>query len=236
MAEEKIKDWATFRRRLLDYSSLDLKRRRQLIFRGQPDSRWGLLPTLDRVRSFETDRERDQYIVDLLEDFRREVVGLGGRSGRPHPAEGLELLARHHGLPSPLLDWTESPYVASFFAFQDSTSPPFKSVAVWALDLAKFAPGDDLGIDLIRDPDLIRFNRRALRQRGVFLWVETASAPVEQLLGGALTQFVLPGASRQLALADLDEMRINAAELFHDRDAAARTAAYRIASVVPREP
>ena len=39
----------------------------------------------------------------------------------PIPAYDYMAYLRHQGFPSPLLDWTSSPYVAAFFAFQEAT-------------------------------------------------------------------------------------------------------------------
>ena len=99
----------------------------------------------------------------LLDEFQRESLEVA-----PYPDiedEQLELLARHHGLPSPLMDWTASPYVATYFAYADMPSTATHA-SVWMLDRANSAL---VSADVIDKPSLLKYNVRAFRQRGQFL-------------------------------------------------------------------
>ncbi len=230
-----VESWEKFRERLLGFAQLTRDKRNSWWFRGEPEASNELSPTVDRGRKFKSDAEREEHIQSLLREFRREVVGLG-LGASVHLDDAFELLARHHGLPSPHLDWTRSPWIAAFFAYESAPINGTGSVAIYGLDrhqlpASTLQPPEAIrpGVELIDDSELVLRNARAVRQRGVFLRRSTMTRSLEDLLGPALFKFVLPVRDAAVALADLDQMLLNSSMLMYDLDGAAKTAARRIA-------
>lgn len=109
----------------------------KFLFRGQADSSWSLSTTLERAmpnrqllyhylelawevhKPFEAFTEKKWNIPDRDEfhKWQKYDPNYSVEGNLEKIGEYLVFL-RHHGFPSPLLDWSESEYVAQFFAFE----------------------------------------------------------------------------------------------------------------------
>lgn len=95
-------------------------------FRGQSDSSWGLIPSLAREEGKHLPKEGAIY-----KRFIQNATQLMDQS----PMDEWEWLfiMQHHRAPTRLLDWTEGPLVALFFATIDPDKDGVDG-ALWCLD------------------------------------------------------------------------------------------------------
>ncbi len=117
-----VKNW-----RVLDSHLFTIIEMSHAVFRGQagPDR---LEPSIFRREAFDaksTIQEQNEYVRRCLKHFREAIRGRRGPVSKSlddyRPYE-LWSLGRHFGLKNTLLDWSHSPYVALFFAFEDWSS------------------------------------------------------------------------------------------------------------------
>lgn len=161
----------------------------QLVFRGQRRSDWSLMPSLARVTSNGVITE--DAAESQLDRFKMAVRGRLQDSMLVDEDDELWSLGQHHGLMTPLLDWTHSPYVALFFAFEDEdertgeTDNPYR--VVYVLDKSFIVNHhDELGIRLWepkRDG-----NGRLVNQAGLF-----TVSPFDDTIEGKITTLLADG-------------------------------------------
>lgn len=224
----------------------------RVLFRGHADLEWKLWSQLERnlvmygkapdgtLQMFAARETKglewyDRYCSQLLGKFRRLSHGMPG-TYPDMPDDELWALGRHHGLLTPLLDWTESPYVAAYFALEEvrkdwlhgsraHTVPPTgKPIRVWGL---RFWEPIEVSDEFTVVRVVPRTAARQHAQRGVFTKLRTRhhqdveSYLTQRGLAHCLEVYDIPREVSLDGLRDLELMNITPAVLFPDLAGAA---------------
>lgn len=221
------------------------------VFRGHARAEWRLQSELERlVEALDLPRSlsvREQLTDGALERFRERAVGyLQVRPDEFRPEEWMAL-GRQHGLVTPLLDWSKSPFVSAFFAFTDLVTQGSQrlprgvqrldpqrlesvQVAIWGFEAV------GAGFESLRVIEHLPWgNIRQAAQRGVYTWLrdeshlDLAAYLRDQNATGRLLKWTIPASSAEDALNDLDRMNVTWSTLFADLTGAALTANSSIA-------
>lgn len=203
-------------------------RRGRYLFRGLPDYNFELVSSFDRL--FPESQDRQRISTELMAAFREEARGQVEETILQDDVKTLAL-GQHHGLPTRLLDWSDSPYVAAFFALSSALpfgADPDHFVAVWVLHVEAPIWGREYGVEIVGVPASPDFRIR--NQAGRFTLARTPDRTLEQYVGSfelpefALTQTFFPASQARHGLADLAMMGITSSRLFPDLTGAANAA------------
>ncbi|PPU87300.1 FRG domain-containing protein [Xanthomonas euvesicatoria pv. citrumelonis] len=226
------------------------------MFRGQSRAGWKLETTLERFGK--QDLPLDEYVRYLskvkpgIEAYTDRSFKFDGRNqkvpGNTFPLSQISFLEgqyefmvylRHHGFPTPLLDWSRSLYVALFFACSGQDHPDDSAIYMYVENLG-FGKGGMVG-----SPEIATLGQYVTAHKRHFIQQSEYSACIARLdgdwcfsqhesaLGGAadrqdrLEKFVIPARLRRGILRQLDAMNINPFSLFGTEESLMQMLAFR---------
>jgi hypothetical protein len=231
-----LETWADFK----VWATNEREKGKFVDFRGHGSANFLLQTTLHRAGRTRPER----FCYETLPEFGNKAEAVLDTRFQKNDADDFGVLAglaQHHGLPTPLLDLTASPYVAAFFAFADAlenrdsrTESEHTHVRIFGLSnlLQKLAPP----VVMLTSPQPyaaylqvpFRKNARLVAQQGRFLVTNVAdleSFLCQDVFGDdpVVTAVDVPIGCAAEALEDLTFMGLTAASMFPGLDGVCRS-------------
>lgn len=143
-----------------------------ILFRGHEDKDWELKPGIHRKKNYNLSIFKENF-------SRNSAKYLGKHIKNEKNNTEIQAEMQHYGIPTKLLDWTESPLIALYFALcegEDFTKTPITDVCVWVAVCEKL---DTRIPEVEKEKNKIKFiaptlkNDRIAAQKGFFSYTQS---------------------------------------------------------------
>jgi hypothetical protein len=266
MKEKNLNDWEEFEEEIkrLENERRKLEFRDIYLYRGHEKKSYHLETTLERYTDKKVSLKEyysmiyrasyeiqsfgeDNWEIPSKSNFEDWLTESNGHMQHAwsrdfHRIYSYMVYLRHYGFPSPLLDWTISPYIAAYFAFRNIIQKKEDvSIYIYLEKKREFKTGGDDAYIRVMGPYIKTDQRHFIQQSRYTMCImrepepqgEWHYAPHMDAFNRCdqnqdiLWKFNIPNNERLKVLKLLDRFNINAFSLFKSKESLMETMAFR---------